>query len=98
MNLKEALEQIEKEKKTSEPLSLLFKTLETAHPDIKKVFETRSAEILMAAAAVGKGFSEASKTEAGKKEIEKHFARLRSMASAASNDFEEEEDDDTPAT
>lgn len=90
-----ALEILRKQKEVpGTPGYQMYKMFETAHPTVLGVIEHQAAQTMVAAFNVANTIRDASKTDKGKKEIQRHLSRLRdkvAMGTSGDNDDDTEE-------
>ena len=77
MNVKEAIEKLRKEKNDpSKPAFLIYSMMETAHPTVVEALEYQAAQAMIAGEKMKNTIAEASKTEEGRKALDKGMRAL----------------------
>jgi len=95
MEIKEAIEQLRKEKNDpNKPAFLIYAMLKTAHPTVVEMIEYQAAKVMIAGEMMKNTIVEASKTEEGRDRLNKGMAELLAKYKSPSfNDMNEEEKD-----
>ena len=74
------------------PAQMIYSLLATAHPTVREVIEYQAAEFLMAGEKMADTLADASKTEEGRKEIQKRMSELFTMRDAMNADPVDEDE------
>lgn len=95
MEINEALGLLRKQKDDpNSPGYFLYRVLADAHPTVRAMVERQCAHALLAGENIVNIINEQSKTEKGKKEIQKHIDSLKAkIASGMSKEPEEKEEE-----
>jgi len=92
-DIEKAIEKLRSQKNVKgTPAHMIYSLLQTAHPTVREVIEIQAAEFFIAGEKIGNVLREASKTDEGRKEIQKRISELMSKGPTHTHEGSKEED------